>query len=769
MRSEIAALIQKVTFTIILVVAALTPILFTSFTTEYYETPKLILLAVGVMVLMVLWSLAWILEGKVIITRTPLDLPLILLLVVVLLSTFFSESRYVAIFGNYPKFHGSAISWIAYILFYFVVASNIKNAQQIKSVVYTMLASATLVAVVSLLSYFSFFLPMAFAKSVNFTPTGSSFSTTALLVLLLPMLVASIVNPSKFIPLPFALLLSSLFASVIVLIGTPATEISAVVASVLGVMMAKQADFKKSLPFLAIPVGIALVLVVLGFVPSANNPLSSKKANFPVEIQLPFVTSWKVSASAFRDSPFLGTGPSTYLFNFTYYKPTDYNSTNIWNLRFDTAYNEFLYALGTIGGLGFVALLFFCVVILNFGLRGMRYSDNNLASGLAIGAIAGVCMLILHPTTVVMFVAFLSILAMLMALHKSTSNVEELTIGIKASKLKNTPFGDSETISNMVAGDILPMILFIPIFIMVLIGLYNTYQVVSSDYYHRLALNAASSQSVNYDCPIPGSKPQDKPTAAIVTYNCLVKAETLNPRIDLVRTDLAQTNFALANAIASAKGPTETSPSGSLTDQDKQTIQQLLSQSIAEAKNSIVLSQKNPQNYEVLASIYRQVAGVAENALSFSLDAYGRAIERDPLNPLLRLNVGGIYYSIKNYDLAIRFFSDAVNLKQDYANAYYNLSVALRDKGDLKSAETVAEQVVSILQKDTKNPDYKTASEYLADLKARIATGSAQQSQITPPAAVQNGALQNKNIPGVSLDELRDKPENISTPAAVKK
>jgi tetratricopeptide (TPR) repeat protein len=118
--------------------------------------------------------------------------------------------------------------------------------------------------------------------------------------------------------------------------------------------------------------------------------------------------------------------------------------------------------------------------------------------------------------------------------------------------------------------------------------------------------------------------------------------------------------------------------------------------------------------------------------------------------------------------MAIRFFDDAVNLKPDYANAYYNLSIALRDKGNLQEAQAVAERVVQLLQTDTENPDYKVAAEYLKDLKARIATGSAQNSQIQAPAGQQNGALQNEKLPQVPLDQLQDQP-NVATPPAVKR
>jgi len=299
---------------------------------------------------------------------------------------------------------------------------------------------------------------------------------------------------------------------------------------------------------------------------------------------------------------------------------------------------------------------------------------------------------------------------------------------------------------------------FILILVVVFVGVgfwYIGYKFALADYHHRQALNKiGAGQWIN-------------------AYNSLVTAEQINPEIDLYRADLAQTNFAIANLIASAKGPTEASPSGSLTDADKQDIQQLLSQAIAEGRAATTLNPRNPANWEILGSIYRQISGVAQNALSFSLDSYGKAIQIDPLNPALRLTVGGIYYSAKNYDLAIRFFVDAVNLKPDYANAYFNLAVAYKDKGDLVSAAAATQQVVSLL--DQNSEDYKVANKFLEDLKTQIASESAkqqieaaetQQGTNLQTADAKQSALQEKNLPKV-LD--LPQPENVSTPAAIKK
>jgi tetratricopeptide (TPR) repeat protein len=114
------------------------------------------------------------------------------------------------------------------------------------------------------------------------------------------------------------------------------------------------------------------------------------------------------------------------------------------------------------------------------------------------------------------------------------------------------------------------------------------------------------------------------------------------------------------------------------------------------------------------------------------------------------LNVGGIYYITKNYDQSIQFFTDAANLKPDYANAYYNLSISYRDKGDIADALVVANQTVSLLQTNKNSADYKVAVALLNDLKTANAKQQKAQTNQQAPASQSNSALGNPNLPKVS-------------------
>lgn len=749
MKKHLAAYLDNVVTVILLVIAGLTPVLFFNQLTEFYEMPKLVFLVVSTLLVYGLWIFSCIIKGRVAITRTPLDIPLLILLFVVLISTYFSDSRFASIYGSFPNVHGSAVSWVTYILLYFAAVSNIKSAAQLKTLMYVLFGSGAVVALLTLLSFFTVFLPYDFARAVNFTPTGSAFSTNALLLVLLPLPLLSLLHPNKYLPTPFAIGLSSLFGIVLILIGSPATYVALGFVLLLSLFVAKTQNIKKNIGAFMIPVGLTLVTIALAFLPSLPaglNSVQQLRSAYPQEIQLPFDVSWKVSASAFRDEFFVGTGPSTYLFNFTTYKPLEFNTLPYWSFSFDSAYNEFLEVLATLGILGFLALLAVCVSVLNNARKNLSLEHSEThhtasehhvvhdAKGditipaFAISSIVAVILLAIHATTLVSIVVTMFVFAALMLSQKSIRNrVMLLSMGINAST------GSRQF-------DLFPIIIFIVFLIGAVPALYKLYNVVVADYYHRQALAYAS---------INGTK----------TYEYLQKAETFNPEVDLYRVDMAQTNFALANALAAEKGPTQDNPEGSLTDQDRATIQQLLAQAIDESRAAVALNPRSSRNWEVLASIYRNISGVAENALIFSLDSYGQAIQRDPLNPALRINVGGIYYAIQNYDLAIRFFSDAANLKPDYANAYFNLAIALREKGDFTNAQLVARQTVNLLNDNRDSDDYKIAVRLLEDLDARVASGAAA------PAAASESALQNPEIGDVNLDGLDEAPSVTPAPS----
>lgn len=738
--------------------------LFTNLTTEPFDSPKFIVLLAVTGIFLVILALRFTISNKVVFIRTPLDLPLLLLLAVGIISTIISPAPYVSLLGNQLRVSTSLVALIVYILFYFILTNSLKSPKEIRFFLNIILGAGTILSAVSLLSFFGItFLPKEWVQGQNFTTSSSPFSTTAILALMLPILISGILQPGNILFKSIYALLLTIFGITIALTGIWAIYIAAVGAVILTlVIYSSKFDLDNlwknlDIIFLAIPIIIVALVITSIFIPSlggTNNPIYNQSRSFPREIQLPFITSWKISVSAFRDSPFWGTGPSTYLFNFTLYKPIEFNQSKFWNLRFDSAFNEYLQVLGTLGGVGILALLSLTALFLSsaypkllkhLSLEGIS-KNEHLIKALAVSGIVFFILLSLHTSSLSLWVIGLIVLASFMTLslieNPYSDSVSYVGGNFKENFLKFVSSAYSnKSISETIRIEAFPSVLLTVALGLVLFTFYFGGKFVLADYHHKIALKAVSQNN------------------GLLAYNELVAAEKFNSINDLYRTDLAQINFALANAIALSKGPTEASPSGSLTDQDKQNIQTLLQQSINEARTGVTLSPRSALNWEILALLYRQIAGVAQNALLFSLDSYGRAIFQDPLNPQLRVNVGGTYYAIQNYDLAIRFFTDAINLKPDFANGFYNLSVALRDKGDLNTALQAAERVVALL--DSSDPDYKVATDYLNDLKSKV-EGPPKQ----PPAATASGELQNEQLPKVI--EL-PKPEKIATPEAIKK
>src|SRR3989344_9248631 len=84
--------------------------LFTNLTSEFYDIPKFLVLLGVCGILLVLITLRFNLNNKVVLIRTPLDIPLLLLLTVAIVSTVLSPAPFVSLLGNQLKIHSSLAS-----------------------------------------------------------------------------------------------------------------------------------------------------------------------------------------------------------------------------------------------------------------------------------------------------------------------------------------------------------------------------------------------------------------------------------------------------------------------------------------------------------------------------------------------------------------------------------------------------------------------------------------------------------------------------------
>ena len=193
------------------------------------------------------------------------------------------------------------------------------------------------------------------------------------------------------------------------------------------------------------------------------------------------------------------------------------------------------------------------------------------------------------------------------------------------------------------------------------------------------------------------------------TYNLQFQAIRKNPKISRFHIAYSQTNLALAASLASQENQEN-------DQKTRQLMQELIQQAVNEAKLAVNLNPANILAWENLARTYQQLMRIADGMDTWAATTYRQAIVLDPYNPLLAVELGGVYIQMKNYTDAITQFTRATNLKPDYANAWYNLANVYELNGDNQQAIDALEKTVSLV--DPSSSDYPIVTQKLEDLRA---------------------------------------------------
>jgi len=155
-----------------------------------------------------------------------------------------------------------------------------------------------------------------------------------------------------------------------------------------------------------------------------------------------------------------------------------------------------------------------------------------------------------------------------------------------------------------------------------------------------------------------------------------------------------------------------------ITEEDKQKAVTLVQQSVREAKAAVALDNLNPGYWTNLAVIYKQMVGVIDGASDWSVQAYSQAGVLDTVNPALRLDFGGLLYALGRYDEADRVFEQAVTLKNDLANSWYNWAYTGKQLNKLPEAVDRLTQALTLVPAGS--GDYDKASKELETWKKEL-------------------------------------------------
>ena len=445
---------------------------------------------------------------------------------------------------------------------------------------------------------------------------------------------------------------------------------------------------------------VASVVLTLGLIISIYFILPGKVANpkFPS-----LFVSWSVAIDTIKNSPFVGVGPSNYLSAFNLFRPVTYNASPNWALRFNSARNFYLTAATETGVLGLIVYGLLLLAVYNLvkktiaTFKGVSFEG----SGQMLSLIVLLILLAVFPASNTLIILLFILLALNAVTHSQNLNLK-------------TSFTTPQPGTAVLSSHLPAILMTIPIIAGIVTVGYFGERIIAGEIKYNQALNYLIKNDGNN------------------TYNTMREALVINPYVDRYHSSYGQISLSLARVIAQKQ---------TITDQDRNTIAQLVSQAIREGKAAVTLNPQRSSNWEILARVYQSIMAFAQGADNFAIQTYNQAIIYDPVNPVLRISLGGVYYALGRYDDAIKTFELAVIAKPDYANAHYNLAIAYREKGEIQKAIDQMKTVLSLVKKDS--ADYNLAKKELEALEAKLPTKEAEGTEnLTPPQPAEKPVIQ---------------------------
>lgn len=384
-------------------------------------------------------------------------------------------------------------------------------------------------------------------------------------------------------------------------------------------------------------------------------------------VSLDLRSAWVIAVESLKNSPIFGMGIGNFVQAFNLFKPASFNLTKAWSNIFSLSSLGILHIWTEMGLIGLVLAIYSIFVWVK---------SKKLVKFWQVTSLILICL----------FLPLNIITLFLLGWLLSTKEIFKIKEAKPLLKVGEKDF------------NIMPYLLSVVLLVGIGFGGFWYVKMFLGDFYFRNSLVAASKNDGNQ------------------TYNLQIKAIGINPNYAYYREIYSQTNLALAQNILSVE---------KVSDTDKEKASTLVQQAVREAKSAVSLEENNSIYWSNLASIYRSLVGIVDGAADWSLQAYQQTTVLNSVDPITNLNMGGLYYAAQQYDLAERSFEEAVKVKQDYANAWYNWAYAAKKLNKLDAAVLRLEKSLTLV--DSNSTDYENANKELETWKQEQASQKAAQ------------------------------------------
>jgi tetratricopeptide (TPR) repeat protein len=137
------------------------------------------------------------------------------------------------------------------------------------------------------------------------------------------------------------------------------------------------------------------------------------------------------------------------------------------------------------------------------------------------------------------------------------------------------------------------------------------------------------------------------------------------------------------------------------TQQDTNTLQATLAQTIADGLNAVSINSSDYQNWLALAGAYAEIGGAGvQGSYAKALSAYQQAAIANPTNPLPLIGAAQVAIAQNDASSSLRYLTAAIALKPDLAAAYFLRSQVEAGQHAFAAAADDAKMAVSLSQQD---------------------------------------------------------------------
>lgn len=714
----------------------LCPLFFTGFAAQGLGLEKMMIFYLLVLLGVVAWVTKGVITGDLELKRTPLDLPIGILLVIYTISTILSVDQKDSLIGSYGNTAKSLAAAITFIMFFYFLLNNI-NKKRIKLIFWSIISSSSLVIIYSLLQLKGIFiLPMDFTKAVSFNPIGSLSSLTMYLIAVLPVLTIGMSQISEIHPnFQNKALILALKAFVgIMILGDMVILVLLsgftfwpvlIVGIVIVLMFLLSKIIKITNNNIVIPIAVFLLSII--FLVLGN--FSFAKLNLPAEVSLSKKASWEIAKSSIKHNPIIGSGPSTFYYSFGKFKSPDFNNTPLWNARFDGASGVLFELVSDIGVLGTLAFVVIILIAVSICFLTLIKTDKKEEQPILLGFFASFISIVLFSLLFTLSNAIILLFIILSCLALAVS----IVIYPEKFKTINLSFRASAKYALALAA----------IFLCVSAGVVILFTFGLKFYLGDVyAMQSIKASDVN------------------VKIEKLNKSIQLSPYIDNYYIELANQYMALTNQEV-------------MNNANSGEVQNNLSLAIESGKKAVELSPNKSLNNESLALIYENASFYVRGALEWSENYYKKLAELEPASPVPSLRMALINMARANAETdekeksyyigeAIKKFDESISKKSDLAAAYYGKGIAYEKLNQTDQAIDQLKQAVILannnidyhfelgrmyFNKGVIQPDIKqNASENIAMNDVNSENGQNGELSVEPSQPVAGVIARNDNI-----------------------